>query len=187
MGELIGYARVSTEEQNPELQTDALTAAGCTKIFVDKASGSLAERPQLTACIDYLRSGDTLAVWKLDRLGRSTQHLLDTVRSLGEQGIGFRSLQEALDTKTAGGQLIFTIFAAFAQFERDLIRERTNAGLAAARARGRKGGRRPVMTPQKLAVAKQMYESKQHTLEEIAKTVGVSRATLYRHMDGASA
>jgi len=152
------------------------------KVSKDTASGSLAHRPQLDKMLDHLRSGDVVVVWRLDRLGRSLKNLIALVEDLAERGVGFRSLTENIDT-TPGGKLIFHIFAALADFERELIRERTNAGLAAARARGRVGGRPPVMTPDKIKVARQMYRSKDHTVEAIAKTLGVSRKTIYRHLE----
>lgn len=176
----IGYARVSTADQDPALQADALAAAGCTRIFFDAASGALADRPELAAALDYLRPGDTLVVWRLDRLGRSLRHLIATVEELRARGVEFASLTESIDTSTPAGRLIFHTFAALAEFERDLIRERTEAGLAAARARGRLGGRPSVMTTEKLKVARAMYDSGEHTTAAIARTVGVSRATLYR-------
>ncbi len=182
MPHLLGYARVSTADQNPDLQLDALRAAGCYRLFVDTASGALDERPQLAKVLDHLRSGDTLVVWKLDRLGRSLRHLIDTVADLERRDIGFRSLQESIDTTSPGGKLIFHIFGALAEFERDLIRQRTLAGLAAARARGRAGGRPRSMTATKIALARQMYDAQQHSLAEIAKTLGVSRASIYRHL-----
>jgi DNA invertase Pin-like site-specific DNA recombinase len=182
MGHFLGYARVSTVEQNANLQRDALQAAGCYRIFEDTASGKLDERPQLTVLLDQLRPGDTLVVWRLDRLGRSLRHLIETVNGLAERGVAFRSLTESIDTSTPGGRLIFHVFGALAEFERELIRERTVAGLAAARSRGLSGGRPPVMTPGKLAVARQLYESKDHTMDAIAKVVGVSRASLYRYL-----
>ncbi len=180
MDALLGYARVSTDEQDFSLQHDALRAAGCVRIFSDTASGALDERPKLTEALDHVRAGDTLVVWRLDRLGRSLRHLIDTVTALAERGVGFRSLQESLDTTSSGGRLVFHLFGALAEFERELIRERTNAGLAAARARGRKGGRPTVMTPDKLKIAREMYDSRKHTTAAIAAVVGVSRATLYR-------
>jgi DNA invertase Pin-like site-specific DNA recombinase len=180
---LVGYARVSTIDQNPALQHDALDGAGCTRIFTDTASGALDQRPQLSAALDYLRPGDVLVVWRLDRLGRSVRHLTETVNTLAERGIGFRSLTEGIDTTTPAGKLVFHIFASLAEFEREIIRERTNAGLAAARARGRTGGRRPKMTPGKLATARQLYDGRAHTVAQIAEIVGVSRATLYRHLE----
>jgi DNA invertase Pin-like site-specific DNA recombinase len=182
MSDLIGYARVSTHDQQPDLQADALADAGCQRVFIDTASGVVAARPQLERCLDHLRSADTLVVWRLDRLGRSLRHLIDTVSQLEERGVGFRSLTESIDTTTPSGRLVFHVFGALAEFERELIRERTRAGLDAARARGRYGGRPTVMTPQKLAVARQMYASREHTMDAIAKTVGVGRSTLYRHL-----
>jgi DNA invertase Pin-like site-specific DNA recombinase len=177
VGDLIGYARVSTTEQNATLQLDALQAAGCERVFTEEASGAVAERPELARALDHLRPGDTLVVWKLDRLGRSLRHLIDTVRGLEDRGVGFRSLQEQVDTTTPGGRLVFHVFGALAEFERDLIRERTQAGLAAARARGRRGGRPTVMTREKLKAARQ------HTIAEIAATLGVSRASIYRSLN----
>ena len=182
MGHLLGYSRVSTADQNPELQHDALSAAGCWRIFSEHASGAKTERPQLSALLDQLRPEDTLVVWKLDRLGRSVPHLVSIINDLHQKDIGFRSLTEAIDTTTASGKLIFHVFAGLAEFERDLIRERTHAGLAAARARGRKGGRKPKMTAMKIANARALYASKNHTIAEIADAVGVSRATVYRHL-----
>ena len=182
MGHLLGYARVSTGDQHPDLQLDALTAAGCYRVFVERASGALDARPELAKALDQLRPGDTLVVWKLDRLGRSLRHLIDTVGELERRGVGFKSLRESVDTTTPGGRLVFHLFGALAEFERDLVRERTAAGLAAARARGRKGGRPPVMTPQKAALARQLYDLRQHTVAAIAQTLGVSRASLYRHL-----
>jgi len=182
MGDLVGYARVSTVDQDAALQADALGAAGCGRVFSDCASGALAERPQLERCLDHVRRGDTLVVWRLDRLGRSLRHLLQTTSGLEARGVGFRSLTESIDTTTPGGRLVFHLFGALAEFEGDLIRERTQAGLAAARARGRRGGRPLVMTASKLAVAREMYASGDHTIAEIAQTVGVGRATVYRHL-----
>lgn len=181
-GSLIGYARVSTSDQSLDLQVDALDRAGCVRVFTDTASGSLAERPELDAALDYLRPGDTLVVWRLDRLGRSLRHLVETVTALQDRGVGFRSVQEAIDTTTSGGRLVFHVFCALAEFERDLIRERTYAGLAAARARGRVGGRKPALTPHKAAVVRRLYHDREHTVAEIATIVGVSRATIYRHL-----
>jgi DNA invertase Pin-like site-specific DNA recombinase len=186
MGHLLGYARVSTTDQQPQLQVDALERAGCYRVFTETASGARADRPTLAQVLDQLRPGDTLVVWKLDRLGRSLRHLVDTVTGLADRGIGFRSLQEAIDTTTPGGKLVFHVFAALAEFERDLIRERTAAGLAAARARGRHGGRPSVLTAHKLKVAEEMYRSGQYTVSAIATTLGVSRASIYRHMGGSS-
>jgi DNA invertase Pin-like site-specific DNA recombinase len=182
MGYLLGYARVSTTYQQPHLQVDALERAGCYRVFTETASGARADRPTLEQVLDQLRPGDTLVVWKLDRLGRSLRHLVDTVTGLAERGNGFCSLQEAIDTTTPGGKLVFHVFAALAEFERDLVRERTSAGLAAARARGRRGGRPSVLTGHKLQVAREMYRSGQYTVAAIAKTLGVSRASIYRHL-----
>jgi DNA invertase Pin-like site-specific DNA recombinase len=182
MANLLGYARVSTGEQDPSLQLDALNAAGCLKVFTDRASGALDRRPQLDRLLDQLRPGDTIVVWRLDRLGRSLKHLIQLIEDLGDRGVGFRSLTEGMDTTTSGGKLVFSIFGALAEFERSLIRERTMAGLAAARARGRVGGRPPVMTPEKVKVARHLYQARELTVEEIAKTIGVSRKTVYRHL-----
>src|SRR3954463_390238 len=154
--ELVGYARVSTLDQTPALQLDALSAAGCTKIFDDHASGARSDRPGLQRALDYAREGDVLVVWKLDRLGRSLAHLLEIVTTLEKRGVGFRSITEAIDTTTPGGRLVFHLFAALGQFERDLIQERTRAGLAAAAARGRPSGRKRVMTAEKLKRARAM-------------------------------
>ena len=182
MSALIGYSRVSTQDQNLDLQRDALDQAGCARIFEDRGSGALTSRPELDHALDHLREGDTLVVWRLDRLGRNLRHLIETVRLLEERGVAFKSLTESIDTSSPTGRLIFHVFGALAEFERELIRERTNAGLAAARARGRKGGRPTVMTSEKKAVAKEMYGSGAHSLAAIAQTVGVSRATLYRSL-----
>jgi DNA invertase Pin-like site-specific DNA recombinase len=179
---LLGYARVSTLEQDPVLQHDALAAAGCVRVFTDRASGALDERVELARVLDHAREGDTVVVWRLDRLGRSLRHLVDTITELEHRGVGFRSLSESIDTTTPGGKLVFHIFAALAEFERDLIRERTRAGLEAARARGRNGGRPSVMTAEKLRVARELYEAREHTTAQIARVLGVSRATLYRHL-----
>src|SRR5512142_760064 len=145
----IGYARISTADQTINLQKDALQQAGCSRIFTDTASGAKAERKGLDEALDYVRAGDTLVVWRLDRLGRSLRHLIETITGLASRGIGFKSITESIDTTTSGGKLIFHIFGALAEFERDIIRERTQAGLTAARARGRKGGRPKALTPKK--------------------------------------
>ena len=176
---VVGYARVSTLEQDPALQHDALTAAGAVKVFTDFASGATAQRPQLTACLEYLRAGDTLAVWRIDRLGRSVEDLTRIVNDLAERDIQFRSTTETIDTTTVGGELVFHVFAAVAQMERRLIRERTLAGLVAARARGRKGGRPSVMTDQRLAAALAM-RTQGVTLNEIAASLGVGRSSVVR-------
>ena len=182
MSDLIGYARISTTDQDPALQLDALETAGCIKVFSDTASGSLDRRPELDRMLDQLRPGDTVVVWRLDRLGRSLKHLISLVEDLESKSVGFRSLTESIDTTTAGGKLVFQIFGAMAEFERSIIRERTMAGLEAARARGRKGGRPTVMTPEKIKMARDLYDSKQYTVESIAKELGVSRKTIYRHL-----
>jgi DNA invertase Pin-like site-specific DNA recombinase len=175
-----GYARVSTLAQDEALQRDALTAAGCDRIFVDKASGALEHRPALDVMLDQLRAGDTVVVWRLDRLGRSLRHLIETFSELENRGVAVRSLTESIDTATPGGKLVFHVFGALAEFERDLIRERTLAGLAAARARGRNGGRPTVWTEEKLATAAAMYASGDHDVAAIARVLGVSRASVYR-------
>jgi len=182
MSTQIGYARVSTDDQNAELQIDALKDAGCMKVFTDKASGSLANRPELDRMIDQLRPDDVVVVWRLDRLGRSLKNLIALVEDLADLGVGFRSLSESIDTTTANGKLFFSLMGALAEFERDLIRERTMAGLTAARARGRVGGRPPKMTADKVKVAQDMYASREYTVDAIAKTLGVSRKTIYRHL-----
>jgi len=181
MGELLGYARVSTTDQTNDPQSDALSAAGCFKVWTETASGATTTRPQLSDLLSHLRDGDTLVVWRLDRLGRSLPHLLQTVEDLAARGVGFKSLTEAIDTTTSGGKLIFSIFGALAEFERNLVRERTQVGLAAARARGRTGGRPPKMTSTKLAQAQRMRENGMH-LTDIAEIIGVGRTTLYRHL-----
>src|SRR5215211_175936 len=179
----IGYARVSTGEQTLNLQLDALNAAGCGTIYQETASGAKADRPLLEDVLSYLRKGDTLVVWRLDRLGRSLEHLIDVVAALAERGIGFRSLTEQIDTTTSGGKLIFHVFGALAEFERDLIRERTHAGLAAARARGRLGGRPKKLTDAKqLELARALYDGDQTDIATICATLGISRATLYRSL-----
>ena len=182
---LVGSARVSTPEQSLDLQRDALARAGCERVFEDVASGGQAARPGLTEALAFLRAGDTLVVWKLDRLGRSLPHLLECVAALRERQIGFRSLQESLDTTTSGGKLVFHVFAALAEFERDLLRERTRAGLAAARARGRKGGRPRVMDARKVAMAVALYRDAKHTPQAICAALRISKTTLYRYLAAA--
>ena len=179
---LIGYARVSTSDQTLALQQDALEKAGCSKVFTDTASGAKAERVGLEEAMSHLREGDTLVVWRLDRLGRSLKHLIETITALNNRKIGFKSITEAIDTTTSGGKLIFHIFGALAEFERDIIRERTQAGLTAARARGRRGGRPKSLTPKKAQMAQALYMDKNNTIDEICKTLNVSRATLYRYV-----
>ena len=176
---LVGYARVSTTDQDLALQVSALKKAGCHRIFEDVASGAKSVRPGLDSALEYLREGDTLIVWKLDRLGRSLTHLVQTVEVLRDRNVGFRSLTESIDTTTPSGELIFHMFAVLAQFERNLIRERTRAGLDIAKARGRKGGRRPVITPEKLAKAHKLIEQKGLTVREAAFSLKVSKTALY--------
>jgi len=175
---IIGYARVSTQDQNPQLQRDALEEAGCEQIFEERVTGTKRERPELQACLRTLRDGDTLVVWKLDRLARSLKDLVELIHELDDRGVGFRSLTEAIDTTSAGGKLVFHIFGALAEFEHSLIRERTLAGLASARARGRKGGRRPVMSAADVRKAAAMLADPEITKTEVAKHFGVSRVTL---------
>jgi DNA invertase Pin-like site-specific DNA recombinase len=179
---LIGYARVSTSDQTLDLQKDALEKAGCTRIFTDTASGAKAERIGLDEAMSHLREGDTLVVWKLDRLGRSLKHLIETITGLNNRKTGFKSITEAIDTTTSGGKLIFHIFGALAEFERDIIKERTQAGLNAARARGRKGGRPKALTPKTAQQALTLYNDKTNTIDEICRTLKISRATLYRYI-----
>lgn len=176
---LVGYARISTTEQSLDLQIDALRAAGCEAIHKDSVSGMKEQRPGLDKALQYLREGDTLVVWRLDRLGRSLRHLLDLATDLERRGVGLRSLQESIDTSTAGGKLIFHVFGALAQFERELNRERTMAGLASARARGRKGGR-PCLPQSRVDTAVHLANTTTRTIEEICETVGISRSTFYK-------
>lgn len=182
MGDLLGYARVSTVDQTMALQLDALTDAGCHRVFQEKASGANERRVELASLFDHVRPGDTVVVWRLDRLGRSLRHLIDTVNALADRQVGFRSLVENIDTTTSGGKLVFHIFGALAEFERELISERTHAGLTAARARGRVGGRPSAMTSAKTIEARRMYESGEYTWEQIGEMFGVSRMTVYRHV-----
>jgi DNA invertase Pin-like site-specific DNA recombinase len=177
----IGYARVSTEDQNIDLQVDALTAANCEKVYTDKASGAKTDRPALAEMLNFARAGDTVVVYKLDRLGRSLAHLIEVVTGLGARGVGFQSITEGIDTSTPAGRLVFNIFGSIAEFERDLIRERTTAGLAAARARGRKGGRPVTMTPDKIHKARTLAAGNIPVVE-ICATLGISRATYYREV-----
>ncbi len=181
---LIGYARVSTADQTLDLQLDALKKAGCSKIFTDTASGAKAERTGLHEALTYLRENDILVVWRLDRLGRSLEDLIDIISQLDQRKIGFKSLTENIDTTTSGGKLIFHIFGALAEFERNLIKERTNAGLTAARTRGIKGGRPKSLTDKKVEMARKLYEDKSNSIEEICKTLGISRMTLWRYVKG---
>jgi DNA invertase Pin-like site-specific DNA recombinase len=165
------------------LQRDALLAAGCRedRLYTDIASGAKADRPGLEAALHYLREGDTLVVWKLDRLGRSLKHLIETVHMLDAEGIGFKSLQESIDTTTPGGKLIFHVFGALAEFERELTRERTKAGLSAARVRGRTGGRKPALTPAQISLAKSMKADPNNSIADICATLKISKRTLYRY------
>lgn len=181
---LIGYARVSTLDQNLALQKDALSEAGCERVFVETASGAQRDRPELKAAIEYMRAGDTLVVWKLDRLARSLKQLIETVEDLGAREIALRSLTEAMDTSTSGGKLIFHVFGALAEFERAILRERTRAGLKAARARGRTGGRPAALKAGDLAEARALLRDPEITVAQVAKRLGVAESTLYRHLPG---
>lgn len=178
-----GYARISTSDQNLYMQEDALKSEGCERIFKDIASGARTERPGLEEVLAYLRAGDLLVVWKLDRLGRSVPHLIQTIKSLNERKIGFKSLQENIDTTTSGGKLIFHIFSALAEFERDLIQERTRAGLKAARARGRLGGRPPLLQPHQVKKMLARYDEQKITVAEICKIFSISRPSFYNYLN----
>lgn len=182
MGHALGYARVSTAEQDPALQHDALAAAGCARVWTDVASGGKDDRPELADLLERLLPGDTLVVWRLDRLGRSLPHLLATITDLEGRGVGFRSVTESIDTTTATGRLVFAIFGALAEFERQLIRDRTLAGLASARARGRVGGRPSVMTPARVAAARALLSQPGASVASVARDLGVSRPTIYRNV-----
>lgn len=177
----IGYARVSTAEQNLDLQIDALERAGCEKIFTDTASGSIDTRKGLSDALEFSRKGDLLMVWKLDRLGRSLKHLMETITFLQIKGVGFVSLQESIDTTTPGGKLIFHVFGALAEFERELIRQRTVAGLLAAKARGRLSGRPIKLPPKQIEIARKLLEDSSNTTKDICTTLKISRSTLYRY------
>jgi DNA invertase Pin-like site-specific DNA recombinase len=182
---LIGYARVSTQDQTLHLQQDALEKIGCTRIFTDTASGAASDRKGLEEALQFAREGDTLIVWRLDRLGRSLKHLIDVIHQFHQRKVEFRSITENIDTTTSGGKLIFHVFGALAEFERDLIRERTQAGLQAARARGRIGGRPRVAsldTLRKVSIAQTLYDDKRNEIADICKTLNISRATLYRYV-----
>jgi DNA invertase Pin-like site-specific DNA recombinase len=183
---LIGYARVSTSDQTLNLQQDALEKIGCAKIFTDIISGATTERQGLDEAIKYVREGDTLVVWRLDRLGRSLKHLIETITNLNNRNIGFKSIQENIDTTTSGGKLVFHIFGALAELERDIIKERTQAGLQAARARGRLGGRPKALNQKKNLIAQALYNDKSNSMAEICKTLKISRATLYRYVQSES-
>lgn len=184
---LLGYARVSTDDQTARFQLDALEAAGCERTFSELASGAAAERPVLTELLNHSRRGDTVVVWRLDRLGRSLSHLIETVRKLESGGVGLRSLAEGIDTTTPNGRLVFHVFGALAQFECELVRERAMAGLAAARARGRKGGRPPKLSAEKLRVAQRLLKDPKSTVSEVARTLGVHRSTLHKALHEAVA
>ena len=187
MGYRIGYARVSALDQNLALQQDALKEAGCGKIFIEQMSGAVTDRPALFEALDYARSGDTLVVWKLDRLARSMKQLIETVEKLRVQGVGFRSLTEAIDTTTPQGVLVFHMFSALAEFERGLIRERTRAGLKAAKRMGRIGGRPAKLTEDDLDAARTLLANPDITVADVADRIGVSPATLYRYLPAARA
>ncbi|XHX75702.1 MAG: recombinase family protein (plasmid) [Stenomitos frigidus ULC029] len=179
---LIGYERVSTDDQNLALQHDALQAAGCEKIFADKMSGAQADRPGLKEAFGFARKGDTIVVWRLDRLGRSLKDLMALVEVLESQKIGLRSLQKSIDTTSSGGKLIFHLFGALAEFERNLIRERTQAGLQAARARGRKGGRRQKLTQQQIDMGRSLAADPKRSVSSICQHLEISRPTFYRYI-----
>ncbi len=179
---LIGYARISTYDQSLSPQKDALQKAGCEKIFTDTVSGTKAERKGLSEALSQLRSGDTLVVWRLDRLGRSLRHLIDTITKLADRGVGFKSLTENIDTTTSGGKLVFHIFGALAEFEREIIRERTTAGLDAARSRGKVGGRPKALSVKQLQMLRNMAADKSLTVSDICKTLGIGRTTFYRYV-----
>ncbi|CBJ40559.1 phage site-specific DNA-invertase (plasmid) [Ralstonia solanacearum CMR15] len=179
---LIGYARVSTDDQHLDLQRDALAKAGCERVFEDTASGAKSERTGLTALLATLRQGDIVVIWRLDRLGRSLKDLIYLVERLDAVGVGLRSLQESIDTASIGGRLVFHLFGALAEFERNLIRERTRAGLSAARARGHNGGRKKRLDPARQQLALQLYHERRHTVEEICRLMGIGRSTLYNYL-----
>ncbi|HAU1037983.1 TPA: recombinase family protein [Legionella pneumophila] len=179
---LIGYARVSTDDQNLHLQQDALQKVGCEKIFSDKLSGAKFERPGLQQALEFARRGDVLVLWRLDRLSRSLKDLIDVVNKLDAKGIGLQSIHESINTTTSSGKLVFHIFGALAEFERNLIRERTQAGLASARARGRLGGRPKSLNAEKQALAKKLYSEREFTVDQICEMIGVSKPTLYKYL-----
>ena len=184
---LIGYARVSMHDQNMDLQKDALKEAGCKRIFADQASGAKSDRPGLDRALETLREGDTLVVWRLDRLGRSLKHLITLAGELEEGQIGLKSLQESIDTTTTGGKLIFHVFGAMAEFERNIMQERTRAGLIAARARGRSSGRPKALDPQRRELAVKLYVDRVHSVKKICRIMGVSKPTLYCYLREAGA
>lgn len=180
---LIGYARVSTDDQNLHLQHDELRKSGCEKFFDDKITGSKIERPGLNAAIEFARPGDVIIVWRLDRLSRSLKDLIDMVALLDSKEIGLKSLHESIDTTSSSGKLIFHIFGALAEFERNLIRERTHAGLKAARARGKMGGRPKKLNAEKSKLAQDLYNEQTRTIKQICELVGVSKPTLYQYLN----
>jgi DNA invertase Pin-like site-specific DNA recombinase len=182
---LIGYARVSTDDQNLDLQKDALTKAGCEKIFDDYMSGARSDRPGLIQALEHCRKGDTLVIWRLDRLGRSMRNLLELADILNQRGIGLKSLHEAIDTSTANGKMQFQLFGMLAEFERNLLIERTHAGLAAARARGRNGGRPKLLDSKKQELAFELYEGKKHSIKDICSLVGIGKTSLYKYLGDA--
>ena len=181
---LIGYARVSTRDQNPALQLEALREAGCEKVFTEKASGAQRDRPELQAALEYVRAGDVLVVWKLDRLARSVRQLVETAELLQAREIGLKVITQAIDTTSPSGRLTFHLLAAIAEFERELTLERTHAGLAQARSLGRRGGRKPAMGEPEIRRAKAMLSDPSITVEEVARQMGVQPSTLYRHIPG---
>ena len=181
----IGYARVSTQDQNLSLQLDALKAQGCNRVFQEKASGAKTDRPELAKLLEHVREGDTVVVWKLDRLGRSLTHLVQLVTELENRNVGLISLNDPVDTTTAQGRLVFRIFASLAEFERELIRERTNAGLQSARRRGQRLGRPEGLSKaaqDKALIAESLYKAGKHSVEGIARHIGISKSTLYRYL-----
>ncbi|MHB1183572.1 MAG: recombinase family protein [Desulfobulbia bacterium] len=179
---LIGYARVSTDDQHLNLQHDALQKAGCDKVYSDQLSGATTDRPGLATVFEVLRPGDTLVIWRLDRLGRSLKHLISLVEQLDKREVGLKSLQENIDTTTSGGRLVFHLFGALAEFERTLIRERTQAGVNAARARGRQGGRPKLLESNKRELAIRLHRERQHSIAEICTMMGISKSTLYNYL-----
>lgn len=180
----VGYARVSTRDQNPQAQIDALNAAGCERVFTEQASGAQRDRPELRAALDYVRAGDSLVVWKLDRLARSVRQLVETAEDLAKREIGLKVLTQQIDTTTPGGRLVFHVFAAVAEFERELMLERTHAGLATARAANRRGGRPKALSEAQIRRAKAMLTDPMITVDEVAQQLGTTTSTLYRHIPG---
>lgn len=179
----IGYIRTSTRDQNLDLQRDALKEAGCTRIYEDQVSGTKKDRPGLTQALDYLRPGDVLVVWRLDRLGRSLKHLIEVVNDLEEKNIGFCSLKESIDTTSSTGRLIFHLFGSLAQFEREIIKERCLAGMEAAKAKGKQGGRPMKMSKEQVTIAKALLNEEKYSIKEVCSKLGVGRTTLYRHLN----